>query len=201
MIKLFKKEKMTNLPLFKGFPKIARLTREVVVTEKLDGTNILFYIDEDRNLFIGSRRQWLSEHNENHGAWHWAMERKEELLTLGTGYHYGELIGKSIQRGYGLQEKRVYLFNTSRWIKDRTQQPMEKQEYCPSCCHVVPILYRGEFDTACIETTLLNLKQVGSIAAPGFMNPEGIVIFHSASGTYFKKTLENDEGKNEKVQN
>jgi hypothetical protein len=36
------------------------------------------------------------------------------------------------------------------------------------------------------------LKRVGSQAAPGFMNPEGVVVFHQASGTLFKATCEND---------
>lgn len=29
----------------------------------------------------------------------------------------------------------------------------------------------------------------------GFMDPEGIVIYHTGSGTLYKKTFENDEGK------
>jgi hypothetical protein len=43
------------------------------------------------------------------------------------------------------------------------------------------------------------LKEVGSMAAHGFMNPEGIIIYHIAGGYYFKKTIENDEkGKEQK---
>ena len=37
-----------------------------------------------------------------------------------------------------------------------------------------------------------HLKRVGSQAAPGFMKPEGIVVFHKASGTSFKVTIEKD---------
>ncbi len=33
----------------------------------------------------------------------------------------------------------------------------------------------------------------GSRAAPGFMNPEGIIIWHHAAGIYFKKTLDKDD--------
>ena len=40
---------------------------------------------------------------------------------------------------------------------------------------------------------LERLRASGSFAAPGFMNPEGVVVFHTASGTFFKKTLEKDE--------
>lgn len=32
----------------------------------------------------------------------------------------------------------------------------------------------------------------GSYAAPGFMNPKGVVVFHAANGTLFKKTLGGD---------
>lgn len=33
----------------------------------------------------------------------------------------------------------------------------------------------------------------GSVAAPGFAKPEGIIIFHTASRQLFKKTVEKDE--------
>jgi hypothetical protein len=42
------------------------------------------------------------------------------------------------------------------------------------------------------------LEDTGSFAAQGFMNPEGIVIYHTAANMMFKKTIKNDEkGKNE----
>jgi hypothetical protein len=44
-----------------------------------------------------------------------------------------------------------------------------------------------------IKDALKSLTENGSRAAPGFMNPEGIVIFHIASRHLFKKTLLNDE--------
>ena len=110
--------------------------------------------------------------------------------------------GKGIQRGYGLEEKRFSLFNTGRWVKmiDKEKEvcPPDK-ENCPECCYVVPILHKGIFQTEYIEGQLLLLKTNGSQASPGFMNPEGIVIYHIAGGYYFKKTILNDEkGKDEK---
>lgn len=42
-------------------------------------------------------------------------------------------------------------------------------------------------------TALQELKWHGSKAAPDFMNPEGIVIFHTAANVMFKVTLEGDE--------
>lgn len=201
-------------PEFKEFKKIPRLTREVIITEKIDGTNGLIYIDEDNNIFAGSRNRWLWSsiqdeiHNDNHGFAQWVKVNKEELLKLGKGFHYGEWMGKGIQRGYGLEEKRFYLFNAGRWcmwnvepklISKNEKTGEEKyQEKAPKCCYIVPILDKGIFDITCIYSALDKLIVNGSFAVPGFMNPEGIVIYHTAGNLYFKKTIKNDEkGKNE----
>ena len=69
----------------------------------------------------------------------------------------------------------------------------EKQSIAPACCHVAPILYAGIFDTARIEATLTFLGATCSVAAPGYTNPEGIVIWHDAARQLFKKTLVKDE--------
>jgi hypothetical protein len=187
-------------PEFKEFKKIPRLSRDIIITEKIDGTNGLIFIDEANNIFAGSRNRWLDEHTDNHNFWHWVMENKEELLKLGKGYHYGEWWGKGINRGYGLEEKRFSLFNTGKWVKKLKYNGEltihiigEKQEYCPECCYVVPILYEGMFWTPMIEGQLDILKRKGSVASPNFMKPEGIIIYHKAGNLYFKKTIENDE--------
>ena len=52
---------------------------------------------------------------------------------------------------------------------------------------------KGIFDTNLINNRIEEIKFNGSYAVPGFMRPEGIIIFHSASGYLFKKTVENDE--------
>lgn len=178
---------------FKEFTKIARLSRECVITEKIDGTNAQIYIGEDGEFLIGSRTRWIQPGNDNMGFAAWAMAHKEELLKLGPGSHFGEWWGSGIQRGYDLPkgEKRFSLFNVNRWGigRDKEKYPND----CPDCCHVVPILYDGLFDTGVASVILANLKSEGSQAAPGFMRPEGIVIFHKAASILFKKTIEKDE--------
>ena len=57
----------------------------------------------------------------------------------------------------------------------------------------MPILFEGPFDTTNITTTLTILKTGGSIAAPGYPFPEGIVIYHVAARIMFKKTILDDE--------
>ena len=171
---------------FQAFTKIARLSREVVVTEKIDGTNGLIAIGENGEFQVGSRSRWITpeKSNDNAGFARWAYDHKDELMTLGVGFHYGEWWGQGIQRGYGLKEKRFSLFNTARWSDDSLR---------PACCGVVPVLYVGMFDTAKIQDILNWLETYGSVAARGFMKPEGVVIYHTAGNLYFKKTIEGDE--------
>lgn len=175
-----------TLPPFEGFQKIARLSREIVITEKIDGRNSQIFIHDDlKTMTVGSRTRWITPKNDNHGFARWCDEYKSELLKLGPGHHFGEWWGAGIQRRYGVKEKRFSLFNTTRWGAAGV--------VLPSCVSIVPELYRGVFSEAEIDRTVNKLRVSGSVAAPGFMDPEGIVIYHVASKTLFKKTLKNDE--------
>jgi hypothetical protein len=169
---------------FKSFSKIARLSRDVIITEKIDGTNGLIAISEDGEFAVGSRNRWITPGDDNAGFALWAYTNMDELMRLGPGYHYGEWWGQGIQRGYGLKEKRFSLFNVSRWEDDEAR---------PACCSVVPVLFRGPFETDYVDVALASLARHGSKAAPGFMRPEGVVIYHVAGGYLFKKTIERDE--------
>lgn len=190
----------TTIPTipFVEFPKIARLSREVVITEKIDGTNASIHITPEGVMHAGSRTRWITPPDDNYGFARWVQEHELELEALGPGTHFGEWWGAGVQRKYGQKEKRFSLFNTYRW-KDHEgavfSDPLdhEGQEWAPECCHVVPVLASGILDTNAIDNVMWKLREFGSTAAPGFMNPEGIVIYHTAAKTYFKKTLEKDE--------
>lgn len=177
---------------FESFPKIARLSRECIITEKIDGTNGQIAITGDGRMYVGSRNQWILTPDGGYqadpfGFARWALDHENELVTkLGPGRHYGEWWGSGIQRGYGLPkgEKRFSLFNTTRW-GDASMRP--------SCCAVVPVLYQGIFDLMQVEICLGNLRTGGSVVAPGFMRPEGVVVYHVAGNYLFKKTIEKDE--------
>ncbi len=173
------------IPEFKEFPKIFRVSRECIVTEKIDGTNACICITED-GFLTGSRTRWITPETDNHGFSKWAYDNKEELLKLGIGTHFGEWWGNGIQRGYNLPkgEKRFSLFNTYKWSDDAVR---------PKCCHVVPVLATGIFDTGLITLALNILIGKGSYASPGFMKPEGIVCFHVQGNFMLKKTIERDE--------
>lgn len=189
---------------FIEFPKITRLSRDVVVTEKIDGTNGTVFIGEDGEFLVGSRTRWITPMNDNHGFARWAIDHQGDLMKLGPGWHRGEWWGSGIQRGYGLPkgEKRFSLFNVIRWCEAdeeprriETADPrIEKYQEClPGCCELVPVLYRGVFETNHVQEALDNLVLSGSLAAPGFMQPEGVVIFHIAGNIRFKKTILKDD--------
>ena len=168
---------------FKEFPKIHRLNRRVIVTEKIDGTNACVIVGEDGSVSAQSRSRLITPSDDNYGFAAWVEAHKAELLELGPGHHYGEWWGQGIQRKYGLSERRFSLFNVHRWGDSR-----------PECCHVVPVIAMGDplYGFNIVEAAVDSLRSVGSIAAPGFMRPEGVVAFHVASNAMFKVTLEKD---------
>lgn len=174
---------------FVPFPKMARLYRECVITEKIDGTNAQLLIGEDGSILAGSRNRWLSVDEDNFGFARWVSEHRDELLLLGPGRHYGEWWGCGIQRTYGLSEKRLSLFNVRRF----STSSEEGKSLLPPCVGLVPVLFSGIFDTDRVGEVLRDLRIGGSVAAPGFMNPEGIVVYHTAAGVAFKTTLVGDE--------
>lgn len=171
---------------FKGFNKIPRLNKLTIVTEKIDGTNALIGIDDNNNIFAGSKNRWLTPgKSDNFGFAAWVEENKDELLKLGPGYHYGEYYGSGIQRGYGLTggERRFILFNTVKWNEDNA----------PKCCEVVPVLKMGHLLEVDYPQIMESLKQSGSVAVPGYMKPEGIIVFHTHSNACFKMTFEHED--------
>lgn len=214
-----------SAPTFEGMPKIARLNRKIIVTEKIDGTNAQIFIESVDNttevhtdpdptiiatqsidgegriaqvMRAGSKSRWLIPgKQDNFGFAHWVQQNSKALFGLGDGRHLGEWWGSGVQRGYGLEkgEKRFSLFNTGRWmdsLSDRLLQDEPGTELAPACCYVVPVLYKGAFDQEQINLRLYALAEAGSVAAPGFMKPEGVVVFHTAARQMFKVTIEGD---------
>lgn len=173
--------------VFKAWPKIPRLFRDMCVTEKIDGTNAAIHVTPDGQVVAQSRNRLIYPHADNHGFAKWAEVNAADLAEeLGEGIHYGEWWGNGIQRGYGLAngDKRFSLFNAYRYA----------DVYIPAIgLGVVPVLYQGPFNTADVDLVLRMLVREGSHAAPGFMRPEGIVIYHEAARSSFKVTVENDE--------
>lgn len=177
---------------FVEFPKIARLNRECIVTEKIDGTNACVVVGDDGQVAGQSRNNLLIDGKSDAFGFALWVQRNEARLRelLGPGHHFGEWWGSGIQRGYALpsdgpqgRKKCLSLFNVERW----------KDIPVADDLRTVPVLYRGLFSTGAINECLERLRTSGSAAAPGFMRPEGAVVFHIAANVGFKVTLEKDD--------
>lgn len=175
---------------FEKWPKTPRFFREIVISEKIDGTNAQVCFDEEGNILCGSRKRVIVPGDDNAGFAAWAYEHRDALFeALGPGRHFGEWWGAGIQRRYGLDHKRFSLFNTHRWAGLKPDQELKG---VPGL-HVVPTLYSGEFSEWAVTQAMTDLDRLGSIAAPGFMNPEGVIVFHTAARQGFKVTFDHDK--------
>ena len=192
---------------FQAWPKTPRLNRQMVVTEKLDGTNaavviapaegfaasdpdvieIMEVAGVDHVVCAQSRKRFVTPQSDNFGFARWVSENAPGLVeALGPGTHFGEWWGQGIQRGYGLKEKRFSLFNTNHW-----EYNDPRHEGVPGL-GTVPVLFTGLFDSSIInDIVTYDLEE--SYAAPGFNNPEGVVVWHDAARQSFKVLKENDD--------
>jgi hypothetical protein len=211
---------MTELT-FEPWPKIPRLNRDCVITEKIDGTNAAVLIikpEGDPNLalenaprnskvvvtngagapdyegsavyYVGaqSRNRLIQPGDDNFAFAQWVWSNAAKLVdALGEGRHFGEWWGSGIMRGYGLPkgEKRFSLFNVHRY-RDVNFTGIPG-------AGLVPVLSTGAFRTEHVAEVVTNLSREGSHAAPGFMRPEGVIVFHSAAQQVFKVTCEKDD--------
>lgn len=185
---------MENTTEFRPWPKLSRWSRDVIISEKLDGTSSCVVIKESKVIAVQSRNRFITPEDDNYGFAGW-VERNKPILEgiLGDGYHYGEWWGNGIQRGYNMAKKKFSLFNVSRW-SDLTFN----ENAISIGLDCVPLLWQGSMDEAHlkIQIVMQDLQRDGSVAAKGYMNPEGVVLFHTAGGYLFKKTFEKDqEGK------
>jgi hypothetical protein len=159
-------------PEFTPWPKIKRLNRDIVITEKIDGTNAAVVITET-GIFAQSRTRMLSPHNDNAGFFGWVMENKDILTSLlGPGTHFGEWWGKGIQRSYGLDHKRFSLFNTLRWNTPEGSFALAaaRAQGCEVYC--VPVLWEGPWMVAPgrVVGYVENAESVNDDGSPKFLD-------------------------------
>lgn len=191
---------------FVRWPKIARLHKEWEFTEKVDGTNgVLWWTEfidgddyskvcarvvvdgEPLYLLAGSRTRWLTPSDDNFGFAAWAVEHAESLVSLGRGRHFGEWFGKGIQRGYDMDGREFALF-------DQRFAKVEAEDGLPEGVCVVPVIghCEGQVLNRAVEIALEALAGDGSVIAPKYPRPEGIVVRHTQNGSNFKVLLEGD---------
>jgi hypothetical protein len=195
---------------FEAWPSITRLNKDAIYTEKINGSNAAVVIepyttDTDKSkavdvvsidgdlygIWAQSRKRFITPGDDNFAFALWVYDNASALVkTLGVGRHFGEWWGKGIQGGYGLKdERRFSLFNTKRW-KD-TLHWQHGHALVPQL-YMVPIMLEDTFSTETAKQCV-DVLRLGSWASPGFMQPEGVVVFHTASQVPYKTFLENDD--------
>ncbi len=153
--------------------------KEVVVTEKIHGTNGRIGYVEGK-IVVGSRNHMLSAGNDNAGFFEWVyrlgipqkLENKLSPSQKEKGVIFcGEFFGSNIQKEIKYQDTKDFLTFGIRIAQDFI--PFEQLQ---GCCDglgigVVPLIYRGKPD----RQLLIDLR-----SGPSLINPkeprEGIVI-------------------------
>lgn len=199
---------MSNILEFKPWPKTPRLNKDIVITEKIDGTNAAVIVQpiehdfhptlldavvehEGQRYVVGaqSRNRLIYPGQDNFGFAGWVRKNQQALVRLlGPGYHYGEWWGSGITKAnYGLAkgEKRFSLFNVHRYAAVAEQTDLPEMG-------LVKVLYTGPFSQKAINDALDDLRWNGSKVAPGF-TAEGVIVYHTASGQIYKAFTENDD--------
>lgn len=179
---------------FHPWPKTPRLFKDVVVTEKIDGTNGAIIITEEGTVHAQSRNRLITPEDDNFGFARWAAVNADLLAgILGPGRHYGEWWGYGINRGYDCKpgERYFSLFNTSKWAPIG-EAPIDELP----ALRVVPVLWTGPLDTSRVLDIADYLQRHGSIAKPGFDRPEGVCVYHTAASSVFKVVFDKPESKN-----
>ena len=197
---------------FQAWPKTPRLNRDMIVTEKIDGTNAAVIVvpapdgfergnTTDDNVAVcvmtthglylvaaQSRKRLVSpgKQTDNAGFAAWVRHEAGNLAeVLGEGYHYGEWWNaQAARQALAEGEKRFSLFNVNRYADVAFAQ-------APGL-DLVPVLYEGPFSQARIEMLVAELREHGSKAHPG-IPAEGVIVFHKAAGHVYKVLCHGDE--------
>ena len=171
--------------MFESWQKIPRYsgpTQNVVISEKMDGTNACIIIEDGVIVGTQSRKRMITPQDDNYGFAGWVERNNDELLKLGDGRHFGEWVGLGIQKNpHNFDCKKFYLFNSGRWWTDR-----------PSCCEVVMVLYSGELQDMTVDAVMTELK---GHADQHDYEAEGVIIYYTSKRTYEKATFKNQGGK------
>src|SRR4051812_2981949 len=76
---------------FQAWPKTPRLFRDIVVSEKIDGTNAAVIVTDDWEIAAQSRSRLITPVDDNFGFARWVYDNEDGLKDLlGPGTHFGE---------------------------------------------------------------------------------------------------------------
>jgi hypothetical protein len=209
--------------VFSEWPKIPRLKREAVITEKIDGTNAAVIIQRhhfgthidgvpDNARLVLLPEDVDSEDGLPQYEYIVGAQSRKRIITPDSDnfgfarfvYENADELIRTLGEGYHYGEwwgqgiQRRYDLDHKKFSLFNTGR-WDRDEIRATklgqadLLDVVPVLHRGDFSTEAISTQIERLRTFGSAAAPGFENAEGVVVYHSQSRSYYKVLLENDE--------
>ncbi|MDI6735373.1 MAG: RNA ligase (ATP) [bacterium] len=165
----------TDIERYENFPDVFKDQEEVVVTEKIHGSN-LRVSKNGHNLFVGGHR-WMWKESEKNLYWKAIsrngfdkilLEKLPDKMVL-----FGEVYGKKVQKlQYGSDTQRIVFydaFQDGRYLN--WDEFMELMKGIGLAENIVPIIYRGGYELAMIK----NLA-TGNTLLGGDHHKEGVVV-------------------------
>ncbi len=201
-------------PDFIPYGKTARLHRNAVISEKLNGTNAsVFFVPLEEGettrdhpnaraflhdkiaVYAQSRNRMLVPGEDNAGFGAWVEKHALEIFAvLGVGRFWGEWYGPGVQKNpHDVEHKRFALFEVQRApIRALSETPLLFED--GTQLEGVPILYQGKFSGSAVDDALIRLGQHGTQVNGASENgrPEGIIVYLSEIQTRLKVLLEAD---------
>ena len=149
-------QKYTDIQNFNDYPRVFDPNDEVVVTEKIHGSNVRYAIIGG-TFYVGSHTRCLDpECAETNLYWQVArkydVEAKLRTLFLNSDIQiFGEVYGPGVQDlHYGLKEPGLAIFDIlvhGTYAKDYHIDRLARETGIPR----VPVLYRGKFNTLVLK--------------------------------------------------
>ena len=206
---------------FQAWPKTSRFFRDIVITEKIDGTNAAVQIIKASNLthwdhedgtksffdpqpldvvrlegeayvvYAQSRNRLIHIGQDNAGFAGWVQRHAAELVTF-----LGEGTHFGEWWGSGIQRGYGKQKGEKHFSLFNTHRFSDIEAVSDGLVRSVPVLYQGPMREKEITNALGKLSEIGSFAVPldsPFRNPEGICIYHTSSKLVQKVTLDNND--------
>ncbi len=210
--RMYHPEEEAQVIEFKPWPKISRIDKPVVVTEKIDGTNAqVTIIDlaehswqvEEINRYIDLTPELelppIPITAQIGALAILAGSRKRWITPEDDNFGFARWVeqnatdlvhlgpGTHYGEWWGKGIQRGYDLDHKRFSLFNTDKWSEVR---PACCDVVPVLYKGSLDTDLLLDVQSHLWFSGSAAAPGFKPPEGVMVYLTGPGVYLKAPFE-----------
>ncbi|MEU9871136.1 RNA ligase family protein [Actinomadura sp. NPDC048021] len=205
---------------FQRWPKTPRLNQDMIITEKIDGTNGAVVVRKapEGSPYTGSVEHYVGCFDGE--AYFVGAQSRNRLLPMGprgmddvswrkqdnAGFaqwvrENSEALALTLGEGYhygewyGAKIGRKYGLDHRRFALFNVGRygPLDL-EAVPGL-ETVPVLYQGQFSTEDALEIYEELMVTGSRAVPGWDKPEGIIVYHCGSKQVYKVTDQGDKPK------